>query len=105
MDNKELKIRNSTAEFLIFTSQNNEKSIDIMVVDENVWLTQDMIAILYNKGRSTVTEQIYFLKENWKKNQCVGNSDELCKYEKYRVIQDRNFESDFDRLLKEAKKD
>ncbi len=58
MDNKELKIRNSTAEFLIFTSQNNEKSIDVMVVDENVWLTQDMIAILYDKGRSTVTEHI-----------------------------------------------
>lgn len=53
-----LKIRNSTAEFLIFTSQTGENSIEVMVVDENVWLTQDMIAILYDKGRSTITEHL-----------------------------------------------
>ncbi len=40
-----LQIRNSTAEFLIFTSQTGEEAIEVMVVDENVWLTPDMIAI------------------------------------------------------------
>lgn len=29
-----------------------------MVVDENVWLTQDMIATLYEKGCSTITEHL-----------------------------------------------
>ena len=29
-----------------------------MVEDENVWLTQDMVATLYNKGRSTITEHL-----------------------------------------------
>lgn len=53
-----LQIRNSTAEFLIFTSQTGENSIEVMVVDENVWLTQDMIATLYEKGRSTITEHL-----------------------------------------------
>jgi len=53
-----LQIRNSTAEFLIFTSQTGENSIDVMVADENVWLTQDMIATLYEKGRSTITEHL-----------------------------------------------
>jgi len=56
--NNKLQIRNSTAEFLIFTSQAGEGSIDVMVADENVWLTQDMIAILYEKGRSTITEHL-----------------------------------------------
>jgi hypothetical protein len=56
-DNK-LQIRNSTAEFLIFTSQTGEDSIEVIVADENVWLTQDMIAILYEKGRSTITEHL-----------------------------------------------
>ena len=28
------------------------------MVDENVWLTQDMIASLYGKGRSTITEHL-----------------------------------------------
>jgi len=56
--NNKLQIRNSTAEFLIFTSQAGEDSIDVMVVDENVWLTQDMIAALYEKSRSTITEHL-----------------------------------------------
>jgi hypothetical protein len=55
---KALQIRNSTAEFLIFTSQSGENSIDVLVINENVWLTQDMIATLYEKGRSTVSEHL-----------------------------------------------
>ena len=55
---KKLQIRNSTAEFLIFTSQKGENSIDVLVADENVWLSQDMIATLYGKGRSTITEHL-----------------------------------------------
>lgn len=58
MNNKQLKIRNSTAEFLIFTKQNETNAIDVMVVDENVWLTQDMIAVLYDKARTTIVEHI-----------------------------------------------
>lgn len=56
--NNKLQIRNSTAEFLIFTSQKGENSIDVLVADENVWLTQDMIATLYEKGRSTIAEHL-----------------------------------------------
>jgi len=57
-NNDKLQIRNSTAEFLIFTSQTGSNSIEVMVVDENVWLTQDMIATLYEKGRSTIAEHL-----------------------------------------------
>lgn len=57
-NNNKLQIRNSTAEFLIFTSQSGENSIDVMVADENVWLTQEMISTLYEKGRSTITEHL-----------------------------------------------
>ena len=51
-------IRNSTAEFLIFTSQSGEESIEVKVFDESVWLTQNMIAQLFDKGRSTITEHL-----------------------------------------------
>lgn len=57
-DKKSLKIRNSTAEFLMFTADSGSDSIEVMVADENVWLTQDMISTLYDKGRSTVTEHL-----------------------------------------------
>lgn len=45
---KRLQIRNSTAEFLIFTNQAGENSIEVRVADETVWLTQKMIAGLFN---------------------------------------------------------
>ena len=51
-------IRNSTAEFLIFTSQNKEDSIEVKVFEESVWLTQNMIAQLFDKGRTTITEHL-----------------------------------------------
>lgn len=51
-------IRNSTAEFLIFTSQSGENSIEVKVFDESVWLTQNMIAELFGKGRTTIVEHL-----------------------------------------------
>ena len=55
---KNLKIRNSTVEFLIFTSQSGEDSIEVKVADENVWLTQKLIAELFGKSVSTINEHI-----------------------------------------------
>ena len=55
---KPLKIRNSTAEFLMFAVDSASDSIEVMVASDNVWLTQDMIATLYGKGRSTITEHL-----------------------------------------------
>ena len=52
------QIRNSTAEFLIFTSQNKEDRIEVKVFDETVWLTQNMIAQLFEKSVSTINEHI-----------------------------------------------
>ena len=51
-------IRNSTAEFLIFTTASAEDSIEVKVFDESVWLTQAMIAELFDKGRTTITEHL-----------------------------------------------
>jgi hypothetical protein len=51
-------IRNSTAEFLIFTSQAGENSIEVRVEDETVWLTQKLIAELFGRSVSTINEHI-----------------------------------------------
>ena len=55
---KKLQIRNSTAEFLVFTKQAGENSIEVRVEDETVWLTQKLIGVLFDKGRSTITEHL-----------------------------------------------
>ena len=62
-------IRNSTAEFLIFTSQNGEDSIEVKVFDESVWLTQNMIAQLFDKGRSTIAEHLKNIFESEELNE------------------------------------
>ena len=53
-DIKQLRVRNSTAEFLIFTKQSGENTIEVRVEDETVWLTQKMIGELFDKGRTTI---------------------------------------------------
>ena len=55
---KNLTIRNSTAEFLIFTARAGEESIEVKYADGTVWLSQQMIAKLFDKGRSTITEHL-----------------------------------------------
>ena len=55
---KNLTIRNSTAEFLIFTTQSKEDSIEVKFQDETVWLSQKMIAKLFDKSRNTITEHL-----------------------------------------------
>ncbi|MBC8180975.1 virulence RhuM family protein [candidate division KSB1 bacterium] len=61
-----LTIRNSTAEFLIFTSQANKDGIEVRVEDENVWLTQKLIAKLFDVKIPTINEHlknIFSIKE------------------------------------------
>lgn len=58
MPEKIMQVRNSTVDFLVFTKQNSQDSIEVRVQDENVWLTQDGISRLFDKGRSTITEHL-----------------------------------------------
>lgn len=55
---KKHEIRNSTAEFLIFQLENKEQGIEVMYTDKTIWCTQDAIAMLFDKGRSTITEHL-----------------------------------------------
>ena len=50
-----LQIRNSTAEFLIFTKQNKEKTIEVIVDEESVWLSQRLMAELFGTTRNNIT--------------------------------------------------
>ena len=71
---KTLQIRNSTIDFLVFTKQNSQDSIEVRVHDENVWLTQDGIARLFDKGRSTIAEH---LQTVFKEGEL--NEDSVCR--------------------------
>lgn len=53
-----LQIRNSTAEFLIFTRQASEAGIEVRVEDETVWLTQKLMAALFEVDVRTISEHL-----------------------------------------------
>lgn len=53
-----IQIRNSTVDFLIFTKDASEDSIEVRVQDGTVWLTQKAIAQLFDVDRSVVTKHL-----------------------------------------------
>ena len=63
---KKLQIRNSTAEFLVFTNQNKTSTIEVRYEDESIWLSQKLMAELFNVEVNTIN---YHLKEIYKSSE------------------------------------
>ena len=49
-ENKEITIRSSAAEYLTYIASvgEEETSVEMRYEDENIWLTQKMMAVLYD---------------------------------------------------------
>lgn len=62
--NEHKLIRNSTAEFLTFTAQAGEQSIEARYEDETVWLTQKLMAALFEVDVRTVSEHLQNIFKN-----------------------------------------
>lgn len=58
MNEKQLQIRNSTVDFLVFTKDAGEDGIEVRIQEGNVWLTQKAIAQLFDVERSVVTKHL-----------------------------------------------
>ena len=58
MENKDLYIRSSAAEFLIFEQQKKEKGIEVRFEDGDLWLTQKLLGELYDTTRNNITMHI-----------------------------------------------
>lgn len=56
----EVSIRSSAAEYLTFVAStgDSDESIEMRYEDENIWLTQKMMAVLYDVGLPTINEHI-----------------------------------------------
>ncbi|MDR0941786.1 MAG: virulence RhuM family protein [Bacteroidales bacterium] len=108
-NNKNFQIRNSTADFLIFTRQNGENGIAVRVEDENVWLRVEAMAELFQKSRPTIVEHLQNLFAS-------GELDEISVCRKFRqtaedgknyqvkfynleAIISVGYQSDFDKLM------
>ena len=48
----------NTGDFLIYQNQDGSIKIDVRLEDETVWLTQEQMALLFGKAKSTINEHI-----------------------------------------------
>jgi len=82
-------IRNSTAEFLMFTAQAGEDSIEVRVEDESVWLSQKLIAELFGVTVPSINEHL--------KNIYDHETERSVTIRKFQIVQNESyFESDCD---------
>ncbi|MCO6494403.1 MAG: virulence RhuM family protein [Bacteroidetes bacterium] len=68
---KKLQIRNSTAEFLIFTSQAGKDGIEVRFENETIWLSQKLMAVLFDCSTDNIS---LHLKNIFKSGELNENS-------------------------------
>ena len=64
-------VRSSAAEYLTFITATGEGDVNAIYSDENVWLTQKMMGVLYNVETNTIN---YHLKKIFMDKELDGNS-------------------------------
>ena len=80
--NNEITIRSSAAEYLTYVAAtgSNDESIEMRYENENIWLTQKMMATLYDVGLPTINEHI---KKIYEDSELQENST----IRKFRIVQ------------------
>lgn len=80
---REVAIRSSAAEYLTFVASTGESdvSFEMRYEDENIWLTQKMMAVLYDVSLPTINEHI-------KKIYVDGELTEEATIRKFRIVQE-----------------
>ena len=80
---KEIAIRSSAAEYLTFVASTggSNVSFEMRYESENIWLTQKMMAVLYDVSLPTINEHI-------KKIYADGELTEEATIRKFRIVQE-----------------
>lgn len=81
--NTDISIRSSAAEYLTFTASNgdDESSVEVRYEDENIWMTQKMLAALYDVSVATINEHIRHIYSDLELT-------EEATIRKYRIVQE-----------------
>ena len=75
MEKKTLQLTNH--DFLIYKDGNNDIKVSVMLINNDLWLTQNLIAELFDTARSTITEHINNILNEGEllENNTVGKTD------------------------------
>ena len=79
---KEITIRSSAAEYLTFIAAtgDDKNSVDVRYEDENIWITQKMLAVLYEVETNTINYHIKKIFED-------SELSEVATIRKFRIVQ------------------
>jgi len=74
---EENKLQVTTHDFLIYKDSNDEVKVSVMLINNDLWLTQNLIAELFGTARSTITEHINNILKDGEldENNTVGKID------------------------------
>ncbi len=67
----------TTHDFLIYKDKDNDVKVNVLLVNNDIWLTQNLIAELFGVARSTITEHISNILKDGEldENNTVGKTD------------------------------
>ncbi len=111
---KDLIIRSSSAEFLIFERQTHDKGIQVRFEEGDLWLTQKAMSELYDCSTDNISLHLKNIYNDLELDKGSTTEDfsivqheiacdkALTEFEKYRVKQDKLYKSDFDLLMEES---
>jgi len=128
-------IRSSAAEYLTFVATSGAGGVEAVYAEENVWLTQKMMGLLYDVDVRTINYHLknvfadHELEENSviqffritatdgktyntphynlaaKVSAEIAQAHAISEFEKYRIVQDRLYVSDFDAAVQKLDSD
>ena len=71
---------NEISNFVLYTTPNGDVNLDILLQDENLWLTQKGISELFGVSKSTVSHHLSNIYSD-------GELDKLATVRKFRTVQ------------------
>jgi len=77
---KQLQIRNSTAEFLIFQAEDKAQGVQVFYKDETIWATQKAIATLFDVNVPAISKHLQNVYES-------GELSEVATVSKMEIVQ------------------
>ncbi|MBP7652034.1 virulence RhuM family protein [Candidatus Dependentiae bacterium] len=83
-------MQTSNGEIIIYQNQDGDIRIDVRLEEETVWLTQADMALLFNKGRTTITEHI---KNIFQEGELNENS--VCRKFRHTAEDGKSYDTNF----------
>ena len=119
-------IRSSAAEYLTFVAASGKGNVEAVYDNENVWLTQKMMGLLYDVDVRTISYHLQnvfsdselekdsviqsfritaddgktYDTQHYNLSAIIAQAHAESEFEKYRIVQDHRYVSDFDADVK-----